>query len=126
EVTAVANGVGSQPVTVYVHQHVTKVIIQKVPGQPPTLSTACLSSAAPTLGPGPEGVLYEALAYGGPSGTTDLTPTVGQFSWSVAAITGQNGAVPVTLSSPGASAPLNQQIATAGIPGTTSLVANVG
>ena len=39
-VTAIANGVSSPPVTVYVHQHVTNVVVQKVPGQPPTLSTA--------------------------------------------------------------------------------------
>jgi hypothetical protein len=45
-VTAIANGVSSPPVTVYVHQHVTKVVIQKVPGQPPTLSTACFSRGA--------------------------------------------------------------------------------
>ena len=68
QVTAIANGVVSPPVTVYVHQHVTRVVIQKVPSQAPTLSSTCLSRGAPL---GPESVLYEAFAFAGNSGTND-------------------------------------------------------
>jgi hypothetical protein len=117
QVTAEAGGVSSPPITVYVHQHITRVVIQAVPNQPPTLSTTCFSKGAPS---GPERVLYEAFAYGGPNGTTDMTQTVGQFTW------GQNGtAALVSFFQPPLGAPLNQQIAAAGDPGTTSIFASV-
>jgi hypothetical protein len=121
-VTAIANGVSSPPVTVYVHQHVTKVVIQKVPAQPPTLSTACFSSGAPS---GPETALYEGFAYGGPGGVTDLTTSVGPFSWGTATLPGQGPSRAVVLSSPSAAAPINQEIATAGVPGSASIFATV-
>jgi len=121
-VTAIANGVSSPPVTVYVHQHVTNVVVQKVPGQPPTLSTACYSSGTPQ---GPEKALYEAFAFGGPSGSTDLTSSVGPFGFGSTTLPGQALGRAVTLSSPGPSAPTNQQIASAAVPGTTSIFATV-
>src|SRR6185369_5035846 len=121
-VTAIANGVSSPPVTVYVHQHVTNVVVQKVPGQPPTLSTACFSSGAPS---GPETTLYEGFAFGGPSGITDLTMTVGPLSWGTATLPGQGPSRAVVLSSPSAAAPINQEIATAGVPGSASIFATV-
>lgn len=121
QVTAVANGVSSPPVTVYVHQHVTRVVVQPVPGQPATLSPTCLSRGAPS---GPESILYEAVAYAGSSGNNDITPTVGQFAWGVTTSAGQSSVV--SLSSAGALAPLNQELATASMPGTTSLYATVG
>lgn len=121
-VTAIANGVSSPPVTVYVHQHVTTVVIQKVPGQPQTLSNTCYSRGAPQ---GPESALYEAFAYGGPGGSTDLTLTVGPFSWAGATLPGQLVTQAVGLTPPGASAPTNQEVASAGVPGTTAIFATV-
>ena len=72
QVTAVAHGVPSAPVTVYVHQHVTSVVINKVPNQPPTLSNICLSKRAPSGNP--ESWLYQAFAF---NGNTDITSSVG-------------------------------------------------
>jgi trimeric autotransporter adhesin len=113
EVTAVSNGVSSQPVTVYVHQHITSIVISRVPNQPATLSPTCFSRGAPS---GPEHILYQASAF---SGATDITASVGPFSWQT--VTGGNqSANSVTLAAPTAvSAPLNQQMASANIPGSS-------
>ena len=125
QVTAVANGVSSPPVTVYVHQHVTRVVVQPVPGQPATLSPACLTRDKNHLGP--ESMLFEALAYAGASGTTDITPTVGQFTWASTTAAGQTSASSsVSLSSPGPTAPLNQELATAAMPGVSTIFATIG
>ena len=113
QVTAVANGVTSPPVTVYVHQHITTIVISKVANQPATLSSNCLSLGAPS---GPEHLLYQASAF---SGTTDITPSVGPFSWQAGVSNTQ-----VTLSAPGVGAPLNQEVATANIPGSTLIFAS--
>jgi hypothetical protein len=128
QVTAVANGVVSAPTTVYVHQHITRVVVQPVPGQPPTLSSSCLSRDANHSGP--EHLLYEAIAYGTPpvgSNTPpDLTSTVGQFTWAFTAPGAQSTvSTAVTLSSAGAIAPLNQELATAGMPGVALIYATV-
>ena len=112
QVTATAQGVSSPPVTVYVHQHVTSVTISKVPNQPPTLSSTCFSKGAPS---GPESALYEAFAF---NGAADITPSVGPFSWQTVPVGGQTTGA-VTLSAPPAGAPLNQEIATANVPGMT-------
>ena len=125
QVTAVANGVVSPPVTVYVHQHITRIVIQPVPGQRPTLSSTCLTRDANHLGP--ESMLFEALAYAGASATTDITPTVGQFNWGSTTAAGQTSATSsVSLTSPGPSAPLNQELATAAMPGVSTIYASVG
>ncbi|HWH59716.1 MAG TPA: hypothetical protein VN682_18950 [Terriglobales bacterium] len=125
QVTAVANGVTSPPVTVYVHQHVTRVVIQPVPGQPATLSPTCLTRDANHSGP--ESMLFEAVAYAGTSGTNDITPSVGQFTWSSTTAAGQTStSSSVSLSSPGPNAPLNQEVATAAMPGISSIFASVG
>jgi hypothetical protein len=121
QITAVANGVPSAPVTVYVHQHVTSVVISRVPNQPATLSSSCLSKGAPA---GPESTLYQAFAF---NGNTDITSAVGPFTWQSAAPVGQGGLPSsVTLTSPGVTAPLNQQIAQASNPGSTFIFASVG
>ena len=73
-VTASAQGVTSPQVTVYVHEPVTSVTISKVPGQQ-TFSSSCLSRGAVH---GPETWLFQASAF---SGSTDITATVGPFSW---------------------------------------------
>lgn len=120
EVTAVANGVPSSPVTVFVHQHVTSVVIQPFPGQPPTLSTICFSKAGPNNSP--ESTLYEAFAF---NGGTDITSSVGLFEWQSPLPVGAS-ANSVSLLSAGVSAPLNQEIAQANTPGSTLIVASAG
>jgi trimeric autotransporter adhesin len=110
QLTATTQGVSSPPVTVYVHQHITRVTISKVPNQPATLSTACFSKGAPS---GPESALYQAFAF---NGTADITSSVGPFSWQAVLLGGQTTSA-VALSSPPTGAPLNQEIATANTPG---------
>jgi len=137
QVTAEANGVTSPAVTVYVHQHITNIVISKVPGQPATLSPLCLTKAAPLLGPGPESVSYQAFAYSGPTGTNDITSTVGPFSWSSVALPGQTiGSTSVSLTPGPANSPkclqgaggqcFNIEVATAANPGSTEIVASAG
>jgi hypothetical protein len=119
EVTATALGVSSPPVTIYVHQHITRVSISKVPNQPPTLSNLCYSKGAPS---GPESALYEAFAF---NGNADITASVGPFAWQTVSVTGQTTSA-VTLSAPPVGTPLNQEIATANSPGITPFFAVVG
>src|ERR1041385_8793413 len=113
QVTATAQGVTSAPVTIYVHQHITNIVIQKVPNQPPTLSTSCLSKGAPT---GPESQIYEAFAF---SGSTDVTASVGRFNWQAV---DTNFA---KLTDPPVGSALNQQIVSANDPGSTPIFASV-
>jgi hypothetical protein len=127
QVAATARGVSSPPVTVFVHQHITDIVISKVPNQPPTLSSICYSKGAPS---GPESALYEASAF---SGNVDITPSVGPFSWQSVAVTGQTTSA-VSLSTPAAGstqcpagqhgACLNQQTAAANSPGTSLFFAS--
>ena len=122
QVTAVAHGVPSAPVTVYVHQHVTSVVINKVPNQPPTLSNICLSKRAPSGNP--ESWLYQAFAF---NGNTDITSSVGPFTWQSTAPSGQtSAAIAVTLIGPAVTAPLNQETAQANNPGSTLISASAG
>lgn len=75
QVTASALGTTSPPVTVYVHAPITSISVNKVPGQPQTLRTDCLSKGPAQ---GPEKWLFEASAF---NGGTDITSSVGPFSW---------------------------------------------
>jgi hypothetical protein len=122
QITAVANGVPSAPVTVYVHQHVTSVVISKDPNQPPTLSSTCVSKRAPSGNP--ESWVYQAFAF---NGATDITSSVGPFVWQSAAVAGQaSTSSSVTLIGPVVTAPLNQETAQANNPGSTLIFASVG
>ena len=118
QVTATALGVSSPPVTFYVHQHITRVSISKVPNQPPSLSTLCYSKGAPS---GPENALYQAFAF---NGNADITSTVGPFGWQNVSVTGQTISA-VSLRLPPVGAPMNQVIATASAPGITPFFATV-
>ncbi|HZQ18618.1 MAG TPA: hypothetical protein VFA90_07845 [Terriglobales bacterium] len=125
-VTASAQGVSSPQVTVYVHEPVTNVIISKVPGQQ-TVSNSCLSRGAVH---GPESWLFQASAL---SGSTDVTATVGPFSWqqinppsasnivTLGAVA--NGAQGCLL---GQGQCLNQENVTANTPGIGQIYATVG
>jgi len=115
QVTATAQGVSSPPLTVYAHQRITSITVNKVAGQPATLSNTCLSKAGPA---GPESWIYQATAM---SGSTDITSGVGPFSWGeinpgVLAI--------VNFSSPPVPSPLNQEIVTANTPGEEPIFAS--
>jgi hypothetical protein len=124
QVTASTLGVTSPPVTVYVHAPITGITVSKVPGQPQTLSDSCISK-----GPlhGPEKWLFQAHAF---SGTTDITSSVGPFSWRqinpsfaniVTLSTPANGTQGCLLG-PGGQC-LNEQTATATTPGVGQIYA---
>jgi hypothetical protein len=124
QVTASTLGVTSSPVTVYVHAPITSIAISKVPGQPQTLRTDCISKG---LVHGPEKWLYQATAF---NGNTDITSSIGPFSWRqinpglsniVTLRTPPNSTQGCLLSPQGQC--LNQQIATASIPGIGQIYA---
>jgi hypothetical protein len=125
QVTASTLGVTSPPVTIYVHAPITSIAVTRVPGQPQTLSTECLSK-----GPvhGPEKWLFQANAF---NGTTDITSSVGPFSFQQ--IDPGSSRI-VTLSKPATGTQgcllspqgqcLNQQIVTATTPGVGQIYAS--
>ena len=124
QVTANTQGVTSPPVTVYVHSPITNISISKVPGQPQTVSDSCLSKGAVH---GPESWLFQANAF---NGNTDITSTVGPFSWQTinpgstaifSTSTPANGSQGCALS-PGGQC-LNEQTVTAATPGIAQLYA---
>ncbi len=125
QVTASTLGVTSPPVTVYVHAPITSIAISKVPGQPQTLRDDCLSKG---LVHGPEKWLFQATAF---NGSTDITASVGPFSWQQI---NPNFSNIVTLTRPGTGAQgcvlspqgqcLNEQIATATTPGIGQIYAS--
>ena len=125
QITASTLGVTSSPVTIYVHAPVTSIAITKVPGQPPTLRTDCLSK-----GPvhGPEKWLFQATAF---NGSTDITSSVGPFAWGqinpgfaniVTLSTPPNGTQGCLLSPQGQC--LNQQTVAATTPGVGQIYAS--
>ena len=77
QVTAVALGVSSQPVNVYVHQHIDKILVSLAPGQSLPASYNG-SSHCFSIG---QTFNLQAQAF---SGTTDITSTVGiNFTWQI-------------------------------------------
>ena len=105
----------SPATTVYVHQHIDSIVVTPVPGQTP-----------PLLGPGPclskgQSFKYQATAL---SQGTDITPTVGTFQWqAVNTSVVSLATVPVATSAGGLQP--GQTLATANIPGTTTIFADV-
>jgi hypothetical protein len=118
QITATTQGVSSPPITIYVHQHITSISVGKSPTQQPTLSNSCLSKGAPT---GPESWLFEAFAF---NGSTDITSTVGPFSWQTVDPPGSTSIVNLTATPTIAGGPLNQQIVTANSPGLAQIYAS--
>jgi hypothetical protein len=123
QVTAVANGVSSPIVTVYVHDHVDKITFSEFFPiyPPPDPNIPCVTSA---LVPGVQNFRdYKAQAF---SNGVDITNSVGSFTFA------QISGTVVTLNT--AESELNnnngQQItqvrATAGRPGITQIYASVG
>jgi hypothetical protein len=125
QVTASTQGTTSPPVTVYVHAPITSIAVNKVPGQPQTLRTDCLSKGPAQ---GPEKWLFEASAF---NGSTDITSSVGPFFWQQ--IDPGSSAI-VSLSTPAAGTQgcllspqgqcLNQQVVTATTPGIGQIYAS--
>lgn len=128
QVTATSVGVVSSPVSVYVHAPITSVTISKVPGQLQTLRDDCLSKG--TIH-GPEHWLYQANAF---NGTTDITSSVGPFAWQQITTPGALSVVNLAALPNGtqgcSSSPqgqcLNQQTATANLPGIGQVFASAG
>jgi hypothetical protein len=112
QVTATALGVSSPPTTVFVHQHIDKILVSPIPGQTPA-PNLCFS----------QGQIFNyqatALSHG-----LDITPSVGPFAWQVTT------AEVATLTVASVSAPISgletgQAQVTAHTPGITSLFASV-
>lgn len=108
QVHAEAQGISSPITTVYVHQHVDKVVISLSPSQP-ALTAGCISKGTPYT--------YQANAF---SLGTDVTATVGPFGWSAANLT--LASIQTVL--PGLA--LNQARITGNNPGVTTLSASAG
>ncbi len=108
QVTATSHGISSPPTTVYVHQHIDKIVISPVPGQTPPLAP-CFSKG--------QVFDYQATAL---SRGLDITGSVGPFAWqsintNVATLTAPTVSTPVT------GLVVGQVEVIANIPGVTSL-----
>lgn len=117
-ITANAQGVTSPSTTVYVHQHIDKILVSPVAAQPPPFSSLCFSARQATAPV--QSYNYQANAY---SGTADITSTVGPFTWQTA------GAAVVTLNVASLSKPVTgllpgQVQAVPNVPGTTTIYAS--
>ena len=113
QVTARSHGVSSPPTTVYVHQHIDKIVISPVTGQTPP-SGPCFSKG--------QSFNYQANAF---SRGLDITGTVGPFTWQSVNNDVTTLAI-ATDSAPVAGLATGQVKATAHTPGITSLVASNG
>jgi len=109
-VTATAQGVSSPPTTVYVHQHVDKVVASLLlpPNQPPP-ANPCVSVG--------QTANYQATAY---SRGVDITSTVGVFTWQTLLTNVATLSTTATGLLPG------QVQATAKVPGLTPIFATIG
>jgi trimeric autotransporter adhesin len=110
QVTATSHGVSSPPTTVFVHQHIDKIVLSPIPGQTPP--------AGPCFSKG-QIFNYQATAL---SRGLDITASVGNFSWQsvnadVATLAIATDSAPVTGLATG------QAKVTAHTPGLTSLFA---
>ena len=109
-VTAVTNGISSQPTTVYVHQHIDSIKISNAGTQNPPHD--CFSQGDPNNNTW----LYQATAY---SNGVDITNTIGPLSWATTNI----GVLTAKTDLP--NMPMNQVQITASGPGITGLYASV-
>src|SRR5579863_1191509 len=110
QVTANAQGVSSPPTTIYVHQHIDKLVVSEfvLPNQPPP-TNPCFSVG--------QTANYQATAY---SNGTDITSTVGVFNWQ----TQYTNVASLDTSDPALF--LGQVLVTAKVPGQTSIYATIG
>ncbi len=108
QVTATSHGVSSPPTTVYVHQHIDKIVVTAVPGQTPP--------AGPCFSKG-QSFDYQATAL---SRGLDITASVGPFGWQ-SVNTGVASLVAPTEGTPVAGLIVGQVKVVANTPGITSL-----
>ena len=113
QVTARSHGVSSPPTTVYVHQHIDRIVISPVAGQTPPTGP-CFSKG--------QSFNYQANAF---SRGLDITGTVGPFTWQSVNNDVTTLAI-ATDSAPVAGLVTGQAKVTAHTPGITSLVASNG
>ena len=113
QVTARSHGVSSPPTTVYVHQHIDKIMVSPVTGQTPPAGP-CFSRD--------QSFNYQASAF---SRGLDITGTVGPFTWQSVNIDVTTLAI-ATDSAPVPGLVTGQIRVTAHTPGITSLVASNG
>jgi hypothetical protein len=114
-ITASARGVSSPPTTVYIHQHINSIQISIVPSAT-NPSGPCYSKD--------QSLDFQASAFSGVGGgLTDITGTVGQFTFQ----TDTSSVVTLkTLTINSSNQPvLNQVSATAATPGTSNIFASV-
>ena len=120
QVTATSHGVSSPPTTVFVHQHIDKIVISPIPGQTPP-ADPCLSMGQTCPCHSKAQIFnYQATAL---SRGLDITASVGTFSWQsvnadVATLEIATDSAPVTGLATG------QAKVTAHTPGLTSLFAS--
>ena len=127
QVVAIAEGVTSPPTTVYVHQHIDHIGIVDLcavpsPPAPCTLPrNPCQSLQQLNVA---QNTVYQAQAY---NQSTDITATVGQFSWQAVnlAVVKLNNTVS-QLGNLVNGISLNQVVATAETPGMSPVFAAVG
>jgi hypothetical protein len=108
QVTATSQGISSPPTTVYVHQHIDRIVITPVAGQTPPNGN-CFSKG--------QSFNYQATAT---NGSLDVTATVGPFAWQSISPTVATLAVP-TNSTPVTGLVVGEVQAVANVPGLTSL-----
>ena len=114
QLTATAEGATSAPITVYVHQHIERLVASIVSS--PISKCPVGLSAATQFAPA-EFADYQVTAT---NNGNDITSTVGPITW-----TAQNSTI-VTLVTTGTGLLFNQTRATAKTPGQTSLFASAG
>lgn len=130
QVTATTKGVSSPPTTVYVHQHVDKVVVSPIPGQitnPPTPPITLPSNLCTDPIPVVNGCFsqnqtfnYQATAC---NQGTDITSSVGTFDWQLLN-TGVAGLNAASLTNPISGVLSGQAQVTAKAPGLTSFFAS--
>jgi hypothetical protein len=111
QVTASADGINSKPTWVFVHQPIDQIVVSGILPLNSYVQEPCMSQG--------QTVPVQALAF---SQGTDITATVGPFTWSA------NNSAVVTLAPIVTNftynVPTNQALATAGVPGITQIYAS--
>jgi trimeric autotransporter adhesin len=130
QVTATTKGVSSPPTTVYVHQHVDKVVVSPIPGQitnpptppitlPPNLCTDPIPAVSGCFSQN-QTFNYQATAC---NQGTDITSSVGTFDWQLLN-TGVAGLNAASSTNPISGLLSGQAQVTAKAPGLTSFFAS--
>jgi hypothetical protein len=117
QLTASAEGATSPPISVFVHQHIERLVVSQL-GPPATCGTTSLAGLSAASLNSPAGTAnYQVLAF---NNGNDITSTIGPISWSVA-----NGTV-ATFSTTAPGLLFNQMQATATTPGQTQFFSSAG